>query len=255
MLAMELRGKMSDLESKVASTKQSLDQFIQKRNAVDPSTSLTELERLTEEIRSHEKRLETFELLRLAIAKKLRQYDANKGEAAKLRQETTSLYDEARTLIEKTIIPAQRSVAPAVVRIDTINAEIRARAEKHLQLTGEDMNEPPPIMVYAALRFAGPGAAGVQGAVEPIKVPEPWSYVSETEHVAERDKELKEKLKAHEARVKVAEEFAPPCPQCGTNPRVDRRSGHIGAGGYAGSWHLTCPKCHAIWTTIIPQTK
>ena len=255
---MELRQKVGDLESKVASTKQALDQLIQKRNAVDPSTSLTELERLTEEIRSHEKRLENFELLRLALAKKLRQYDANKGEGVKLRQETTSLYDEARTLIEKTIIPAQRTVGPSLLKIETINTEIRVKAKKHLELVGVEMNPPPPIKLGPALQFAGPGAAGVQSAVELVKVPEPWTYVSDEELKTEHQRMEADRFKQYQDHLVIANKQAPDCTRCGEKTAVDLHAGNKerpGTGIYDGHWSFYCKACGNGQDGVVPETK
>jgi len=213
-----------------------------------------------------QKKLEENLITKDALEKKLSEYKSNEAKAKQSREKVKTRHEKGRSLVGSVIIPAQQAVGPAVLEIEIINTEIRAEAKKYLELVGEEMNPPPPIDIGPALRFAGPGAAGVQAPVEAIKMPEAWTYMSETDRAVEHDKQLKDKLQAHEKRLKIAEEHAPDCPNClradvQTRLIVDRKSGHTDAPGQAGRgntshhWNLKCPKCGTYVTAAIPETK
>jgi len=243
---MELHQKMSDLESKVVSTRQTLEQLIQKRNAVDPSMPLDQLERLTTEIRNYEKRLEDLQLLHIAIEKKLRQYDGKQGEAMKLRQEVADRYDEQRSLVEK-MIKAQSDVAGYLEKIDVLNSEIGAREQKHHDLVGEDMNAPNRVKIYQAMAFA---ASNIQR----IKPYPPWSYVSESEIAAKHKEEAEERRRVYEECAKKAELAAPACARCEGKTHLITTATPMGRGDGA-SWVFRCEKCGNEQNAFVPGTR
>lgn len=248
---MELRQKMSDLESKVVSTKQTLEQLIQKRNAVDPSMPLDQLERLTTEIRSYEKRLEDLQLLHIAIEKKLRQYEGNRSKGLKLVEEGNAAHEHGRKIFVE-LAKHQAEVRGLLKDLDQVNVIMSTKAKDFENLTGENMGLTLSMVCYQASAFA---------LAETIKPYDAWTYRSETELKEAHKAELDKKLERHEVRVKVAEEHAPPCPQCGTKMVVDKRSGHLDTPGQAGGghsshhWYFLCGKCGVTLTQPIPETK
>jgi len=253
MLAMELRQKMSDLESKITSTKQTLDQLIQKRNAVDPAMPLDQLERLTTEIRNHEKRLEDLQLLHIAIEKKQRQYEGNRSKGLKLVEEGGAAYERGRAIFVEWA-KLQAKARDLVKDLDQVNLTLSTKAKEFEDLTGESMGLTLSMICYQASAFA---------LAETIKPYDPWTYRSETDLKQEGEKLKAEQLKRHEERIKIAEAHAPDCPNCAranretkmTIARAEGRSDTPGESLYRGHWCFVCAKCGNRLTQAIPETK
>ena len=245
---MELRQKMSDLESKITSTKQTLDQLIQKRNAVDPSMPLDQLERLTTEIRSHEKRLEDLQLLHIVVEKKIRQYEGNRSKGLKLVEEGGAAYERGRAIFVEWA-KLQAKARDLVKDLDQVNLTLSTKAKEFEDLTGESMGLTLLMVCWPAAAFA---------VAETIKPYDPWTYRSETELKAEHHRMEAEGFKQYQDRLAIANQLAPPCARCGEKTVVDMHAGMKETPGtdmIDGHWSFRCSSCGNCQGAVIRETK
>jgi len=198
------------------------------------------------------------EVMRQAAQDQVSRWEKNGPQAAAVIEEAKPVHEHARGIYAR-FPKLQEEVTKLVKELDADKTKMGTLSQKFRDLIGEDLNLPFQIECYQAAAFA---------AAQPIK-PDAypaWTYVSETDRTVEHDKQLKDKLLAHEKRLKIAEEHAPDCPNClradvQTRLIVDRKSGHTDAPGQAGRgntshhWNLKCPKCGTYVTAAIPETK
>lgn len=254
-MAMELKRQASDLDVKITTIKGKLRQLTQRRDAVEPNTSLAEIETIINEIKSSEANLEKLQLLRMAVQKPLNNYANNAPKAPPLITRVKATHDHARGVYAR-FLKHQEVTAADVKELNGDNETMSGLAKEFYNLVGEDMNLPFPIRCPQAEAFA---------AAEPIK-PDAypaWTFISESALAAKHKEELDKKLEQHEIRLKLAESLAPMCVRCAranleTKMIVDRRSGRRDTPGESlshGQWYLVCPKCGAIQTIPIPETR
>ena len=257
MLAFELRKNASDVDAKITATKESLEQLTRRRDSIQPTTSLSEIEQLIQDIKNHEAKLEKLQLLRMAIQKKLNEYANNASKKKPLVEDGSAAHKHGRDIFVK-LAKHQAEVRDLVKELDQeVNVTMSTRAKEFEDLTGESMGLTLSMTCYQASAFA---------LAETIKPYDPWTYRSETALREEHKAELNKKLEQHEIRLKLAESLAPNCVVCAranveTKLIVDRRSGHddtpgqLGSGHSAHHWSMVCPKCHTVQNAIIPETK
>jgi hypothetical protein len=204
---------------------------------------------LNDQLRIGQEHLEDLAITKAALEGKLRVYAQNQTKAVKLREEVKLTWDEARSLIGL-IAKHQEDVSNLLEKINALEAKIRGNARKHLELVGEQMNEPGSIAIYQALAFAG-------SSVERIKPYPAWTFVSENER-RERVAMIEAgQIKLQEKRAEIAQAHAPLCPDCG-NPMTLNRSGgrkeDLGEVFHLrGKWIFE--HCNTALTQTIPETK
>jgi len=218
------------------------------------STSVT----LKHQLNILQERLEDLDIAKNEIEARLRVHDQNAPEAAKIRDKVNGLWDgEARPIVDE-FVKMQSRARTLYGKALEVENKISGLGHEHLRLVGRNMRGPPSItgMVYQLGAFAGPSTSDIR----PLDA---WQYVSEEDLAAKQKDELDKKLKAHEARIALAEQYAPMCVVCArgnveSKLIVDRRNGRSDQPGeslYRGQWHLVCPKCAATQTAPIPETK
>jgi hypothetical protein len=218
---------------------------------------VADMKPLNEQLRLGQQQLEDLAVTKAALEAKLRIYAQNHDKATELRDQANQAYDRGRAHIDA-LVELQTEAIPHVHGIQEESSAIGRLAQKHLELVGENMNEPHIEVPHQALAFAAEGVRGVSSGLGPIKPLPAWTYVSDEEHAAKRAAEHEARMKEHEKRIKIAEENAPPCPSCGAKMLVDRRNGHGDTPGesiYKGQWFFVCSRGHASLNAIIPQTK
>ena len=254
MLAFELRKNASDVDAKITATKEALEQLTRRRDSIQPTTSLTEIEQLIQDIKNHEAKLEKLQLLRMAIQKKLNEYANNASKAKPLVEDGSAAHKRGREIFVK-LAKHQAEVRDLVKELDQeVNVTMSTKVKEFEDLTGESMGLTLSMVCYPAMAFA---------AAETIKPYDAWAYRSETELKAEHERLKAEQLKRHEERIKIAEAHAPDCPNCAranretkmTIARAEGRSDTPGESMYHGMWHFACPKCGNILQQAIPETK
>jgi hypothetical protein len=214
-----------------------------------------DLKALNEELRVGQQSLEDLAITKAALEGKLRIYAQNEPAAADKRKEVIAADERCREHVEA-LIKLQQETRPHIEAVLMENAAIGRLDEEHLALVGERMNIPHIAVPYQASNFAGSN-------VPPIQPLRPWQYASEEERTIIRKQELEKKLEQHEARIEIAEEHAPLCPQCllgniETKMKVNRRAGRDDAPGQSITrhhWSLKCPRCSASQTVAVPETK
>ena len=194
----ELQKRAAELESEIASTKETLDGLLKRRDFIDPTTPLQDIERTTSQIKAYGKRLEDAQLLQMAIEKRLREYQAKEPEAAETRKYIAAKWDEMRPHVEA-LIEHQRGVAETLTKIGPLQAEIGALAAKHLALTDDPLNLQRPI-------FRVPRHV-VDFANLKLTPLAPWRYLTEEQRRAEKAVRLERERQA-------AIERAPLCKKC-----------------------------------------
>jgi hypothetical protein len=249
-----LMQRLREAESKSEKLKTEMGFLAQRREQALVAGSVAASVELKNQISNLQQQLEDFEIVKAAVQAKLRVYDQNASKAAKLRDQVNEFWEEGRALIDefaKMQVRARTLYKKALELEDKINGLGR----EHLRLVGRDMRGPPSITgtVYQLASFAASN-------IPDVKPLDAWQYVSDEELDAKKKEELDAKLAAHEAKIAKAEEYAPPCPACGTKLVVDRRSGAVAPGqSFRGHrshvWNMLCPKCGAHVTAPIPETK
>jgi hypothetical protein len=212
------------------------------------------------EINKLQEHLEDLETPKAGIQAKLRVYEKNAPQAAKVRDKANAFWEEGRALIDEFVKMQSRARTLYQKALDLDN-KISELEGEHLRLVGRDMRGPGRITntVHQLGAFAAPNVADVK----PLDA---WQYVSDEQIAAQHKEELDKKLKAHEERIKIAEEHAPKCPNCARNNGerkmvVDRRSGgrdrpgQAGTGHSAHHWAFKCLTCGATMTEPITETR
>jgi hypothetical protein len=256
----QLTLRLREVEQKATKIKAEIPPLTQQREQALVAGNASLSVALKHQLSELQERLEDLEITRAAIEGKLRIYAQNASEATKAREKANAFWEEGRVIVDE-FVKMQARARTLYKKALELEDKISGLGREHLRLVGRDMRGPGSIttIVWQLGSFAGPN-------VSDIKPLEPWQYISDGELAAKREEELDRKLKAHEARIEMAEEHAPECPSCATaNAQtkmiVDRRSGHDDTPGQAGSghsshhWHLVCPKCGTTQTTSIPETK
>jgi len=129
MLAFELRKNASDVDAKIMSVKEELQQLVQRRDSISPNTPLAEIGMIIDEIKTREVRLEKLQLLRMAIQKKLNEYANNASKAKPLIEKVLSAHDQRRSLIDSLINP-QKEVASIVKKLHQVNSTVSTACAK-----------------------------------------------------------------------------------------------------------------------------
>jgi predicted RNA-binding Zn-ribbon protein involved in translation (DUF1610 family) len=251
----ELIHRLAEVEGKASKIKTEMGFLAQRREQALVAGSVTASVELKNQISNLQQQLEDFEIVRAAVQAKLRVYDQNASKAAKLRDQTSEFWEEGRALIDE-FAKMQVRARTLYKKALELEDKISGLGREHLRLVGRDMRGPPSItgIVYQLGAFAASNVPDVKALPE-------WKYTSDEEIAAKHKKELDEKLAAHEAKIAKAEEYAQPCPQCGTRMVVDRKSGHTDTPGqsFRGDrshiWNLICPKCGTHVTAPIAETK
>ena len=256
----QLTARLREVDQKGAKIKSQMAPLIQQRDEALAAGNVSVSVALKHQLNELQERLEDLEYSKAAAQAKLRVYDQRAPEAAKVRDKANAFWEEGRALIDE-FVKMQSRARILHAKCLELDNKTGTLGHEHLRLVGRDMRSPPSITttIYQLGAFAGPN-------VQAVKPLESWQYVSDEEIAAKDKEEVEKKLKAHEARIKIAEEYAPNCVNCArgnveTKLVVDRRSGHGDTPGQAGSghsshhWHFVCPKCHVIQTVPIPETK
>jgi hypothetical protein len=258
--AEQLTLRLREIEQKATRIKAEMAPLTHQREQALVAGNVLHSVALKHQLSELQERLEDLEITRAAIEGKLRIYAQNASEAAKAREKANAFWEEGRVIVDE-FVKMQARARTLYKKALELEDKISGLGREHLRLVGRDMKGPPSITgtVYQLGAFAAQN-------VPDVKPLDAWQYIPDEEIAAQRKEELDRKLKAHEARIKVAEEHAPNCPNCAranveTKMVVDRRSGHDDTPGQAGSghsshhWYLICPRCGTRLTEPIPETK
>jgi len=256
------QDRLAVTEESLARTKgevEGLEKELQDALAVGNASKAIEVQN---NLAKKREKLEDLIITKTACQSKISSYQKNASEGKKLVSEIGAL-DEKRRPIVNHMIKSQEEVGGWLSEVDAAEVEIRVKAQKFEELTGEPLSLPASADLAPARLFAGSGAPGIYEGARKIQPLPAWKSVSNEERMMKHKEELDKKLKVHEARIETAEKFAPNCPNCEranveTKMVVDRRSGRSdtpGATRPPGHWCFICAKCGARQTQGIPETR
>ncbi len=254
MSTVQLQKRSAEVESEIASRKKAIEELSQRRQS-NPSLSLEEMDRIMTELKGHEGKLENAQLLEMAIKKKIREYENNQPEAAKLTDQAKASWSQLVDVtagIGAAVAQARKALAEGLSKAEQVTTEINSLAAKHLQLVGEPLRLPDWSLYARDYRRALDALGANNNSLEmPLA---PWTYVSETERREAAAKQQADAKTAQAARVKIAIEQAPICKTCKHPMALRRDVGDDGEERPVGSGTWQFLHCFQTVTKKIPET-
>lgn len=205
-----------------------------------------ELDEINSRIQEAQQDLEDALLRREALEKRVKGLKEKEPEAAKIRDQITEQEWPAIVIEYEKLRKLQQEYRIIFDNIQKRNVQIAAFCRRYDALTEDVLDTPQLDLPLECLRFYG---------IQLGEIPSIREIYTSSEHDEKRIQREEELQRVQEKRARIAEEHAPPCPECEKPMILERDVGRLGETRTrrgTSEWRFT--HCKTNFTVEIPET-